>query len=239
MSKAKKILFLSLPFSLFLSLFLSQTLFLSGCKSSSSSANTPASSPASTDCIEYSTTTCSNCIALKNQLIEAKISYTEKYTDNSTSNYNEMMSKVRSASWYTTGMAITMPIVDVKGHILQNPTLAEIQSYLDINEAEQIKQIKQIQNNYSHNICIMYLQIPINECSDCLKLKKQLEISNIFCTEKYPNDNEKDYIEVATKLKNVDWYMQGSILTSPIVEINNHLLLDPTFDMIKSLSLLL
>ncbi|MBF0361871.1 MAG: hypothetical protein HQK49_12715 [Oligoflexia bacterium] len=213
------------------------SILLTGCSSSdNSSAGSGTSATTTSNCILYSTTLCSNCVALKNQLNAESISFTEKYTDTSVSNYNEMLAKVQKASWYTSGMAATYPIVDVKGTILENPTVATIKTYLDSREENFLTK------NEFNNYCIYYSSSSV-DCPSCATFKQQLINSNIFCKEKIISDsdvNEENYNELLEKLNNNqnisnDDYIFNSkmFLINPIIEINGQLLINPSLEQIE------
>lgn len=73
----------------------------------------------------FSTTWCGYCRRLKRQLEEAGIAFTEVDLEDDPSHDDKIIAK--------TGGYRTVPTLEVKGRLLVNPTLREVQSALNQN----------------------------------------------------------------------------------------------------------
>jgi glutaredoxin len=77
----------------------------------------------------YGSDGCGWTVSMKSDLDESGLAYIYKDVDVQT-NLNEMWSKVFDAPWYESGSSIGLPIVDVKGTVLERPSLEEITTHL-------------------------------------------------------------------------------------------------------------
>lgn len=83
----------------------------------------------SSEVIVYGRNACGITSALRRNLDAAGISYTYRNVDQKAAG-NEMWNKLAKTSWYKSGTSIGLPVVDVKGSVIERPSVQEIQDRL-------------------------------------------------------------------------------------------------------------
>jgi hypothetical protein len=78
--------------------------------------------------VVYGVDSCGNTVWTMEQLANGGLRFVYKDVDDDSNSF-EMWVKVRDCSWYD-GEGVTLPIVDVFGVVLENPTIEEIQAEL-------------------------------------------------------------------------------------------------------------
>ena len=82
------------------------------------------------DIIVYGATTCANTTGLMADLDDAGLPYTFKDVETDASAEDELLAKLQTTNWYEDGETVAMPIVDVKGTLLEQPSLEEVEDSL-------------------------------------------------------------------------------------------------------------
>ena len=114
------------PESLFIVVFVVTCLLLSGC--GSDDENTIVQANPSLQVIVYGRDSCGITTATKSALENESIAYVYKNVD-ITKNAIEMWDKVKATSWYQGG-SVKLPVVDVKGTVMERPSIEDIKSTL-------------------------------------------------------------------------------------------------------------
>jgi len=103
-------------------------LFLPGCGSADENAIVKVERPAP-DVIVYGRDTCGITTATRSTLDDEQIRYEYKDLENG-KNEIEMWKKVFATSWFQ-GDSVGLPVVDVKGTVMERPSISEIKSALE------------------------------------------------------------------------------------------------------------
>ena len=81
------------------------------------------------DIIVYGATTCGYTTGLMADLDDAGLPYTFKDLETDPAAEEELLAKLETTDWYDGG-TVAMPVVDVKGTLLERPSLEEVEDLL-------------------------------------------------------------------------------------------------------------
>ncbi len=82
------------------------------------------------DIIVYGATSCGYTMGLLSDLDSAGLPYTFRDLETDPSAEEELLAKLQTTDWYQEGSTVGMPVVDVKGTLLERPTLEEVEALL-------------------------------------------------------------------------------------------------------------